>query len=60
MQSLSLLTPLGQTKIYLYARHVDMRKSFDGLHALIQAEFQRDVRLVICFCFSIGVSIGSS
>jgi transposase len=34
--------PLGQTKIFLYAKDVDMRKSFDGLHALIQAEFARD------------------
>lgn len=51
MQPLSLLAPLGQTKIYLYARHVDMRKSFDGLHALIQSEFQRDVRLGDLFLF---------
>jgi transposase len=51
MQPLSLLAPLGQTKIYLYARHVDMRKSFDGLQALIQSEFQRDVRLGDLFLF---------
>jgi transposase len=44
-------TPLGQTKIYLYAKHVDMRKSFDGLHAIIQSEFQRDVRLGDLFLF---------
>jgi transposase len=48
---LSLLAPLGQTKIYLYAKHVDMRKSFDGLHALVQSEFQRDVRLGDLFLF---------
>ena len=51
MQSLSLVAPLGQTKIYLYAKHVDMRKSFDGLHALIQSEFKRDVRLGDLFLF---------
>lgn len=51
MQPLSLLAPLGQTKIYLYAKHVDMRKSFDGLHALVQSEFQRDVRLGDLFLF---------
>ena len=51
MQPLSFLAPLGQTKIYLYARHVDMRKSFDGLQALIQSEFQRDVRLGDLFLF---------
>ena len=51
MQPLSLLASLGQTKIYLYAKHVDMRKSFDGLHALIQSEFRRDVRLGDLFLF---------
>ena len=51
MQPLSLLAPLGQTKIYLYAKHVDMRKSFDGLHALVQSEFRRDVRLGDLFLF---------
>jgi transposase len=43
--------PLGQTKIYLYAKDVDMRKSFDGLHALIQSEFRRDVRHGDLFLF---------
>ena len=43
--------PLGQTKIYLYAKDVDMRKSFDGLHALIQSEFRRDVRQGDLFLF---------
>ena len=43
MQPLSF-PPLGQTSIYLYAKNVDMRKSFDGLHAIIQSEFQRDAR----------------
>jgi transposase len=47
----SFPTPLGQTKIYLYAKHVDMRKSFDGLLALIQTEFQRDVRSGDLFLF---------
>ncbi|HEX4150217.1 MAG TPA: IS66 family insertion sequence element accessory protein TnpB [Pirellulales bacterium] len=36
------LAPLGAARIYLYAKSVDMRKSFDGLHAIIQAEFERD------------------
>lgn len=47
----SFPAPLGQTKIYLYAKHVDMRKSFDGLLALIQSEFQRDVRSGDLFLF---------
>ena len=40
----SLPSSLGQTKIYLYAKPVDMRKSFDGLHAIVQSEFLRDIR----------------
>ncbi|HEX4132105.1 MAG TPA: IS66 family insertion sequence element accessory protein TnpB [Pirellulales bacterium] len=47
----SLPTPLGPTKIYLYAKNVDMRKSFDGLHAIVQSEFQRDIRLGDLFLF---------
>ncbi len=43
MQSL-LFPALGQARIFLYAQSVDMRKSFDGLHAIIQSEFQRDAR----------------
>jgi transposase len=42
---------LGQTKIYLYAKPTDMRKSFDGLHAIVQSEFRRDIRLGDVFLF---------
>jgi transposase len=38
----SKLAPLGAARIYLYAQNVDMRKSFDGLHAIVQSEFPRD------------------
>ena len=31
-------------RIYLYCDVVDMRKSFDGLMAIVQAELHRDVR----------------
>jgi hypothetical protein len=51
MQPLSLPTPLGQAKIYLYSQNVDMRKSFDGLHAIVQSQFQRDIRLGDLFLF---------
>jgi transposase len=51
MQRLSVPVPLGQMKIYLYAKDVDMRKSFDGLHAIIQSEFRRDVRQGDLFLF---------
>lgn len=38
-------------RIYLYAKNVDMRKSFDGLLGIIQAEFQKDVRHGDLFLF---------
>ena len=38
----SRLAPLSEARIYLYAQNVDMRKGFDGLHAIIQSEFRRD------------------
>ena len=41
----------SQVRIYLYAKEVDMRKSFDALHAIIQTEFQKDVRLGDVFLF---------
>ena len=51
MQPVSFPAPLGQAKIYLYSQNVDMRKSFDGLHAIVQSEFQRDIRLGDLFLF---------
>src|SRR5208337_1670192 len=51
MLSSSLLSPVGQTKIYLYAKPTDMRKSFDGLHAIVQSEFRRDSRTGDVFLF---------
>jgi len=41
----------AQVRIYLYAKNVDMRRSFDGLCAIVQSEFQRDVRLGDLFLF---------
>ena len=51
MPRLPFPAPLGQTQIYLYAKDVDMRKSFDGLHAIVQSEFRRDVRQGDLFLF---------
>lgn len=31
------------SRLYLYAKSVDMRRSFDGLHAIVQSEFDRDI-----------------
>jgi transposase len=44
MPPLSPVHSLHQaSRLYLYVRCVDMRRSFDGLHALVQSEFHRDV-----------------
>lgn len=51
MFSSTLLSPLGPTKIYLYAKPADMRKSFNGLHAIVAAEFGRDIRTGDVFVF---------
>jgi hypothetical protein len=45
MLSSTLLSPLGQTKIYLYAKPANMWRSFDGLHAIVQSKFHRDIRV---------------
>jgi transposase len=39
------------TRVYLYMRDVDMRRSYDGLLAIVQAEFARDIRLGDYFMF---------
>jgi transposase len=39
-----VLVVAHHVQIYLYAKDVDMRRSFDGLFAIVQAELQRDIR----------------
>lgn len=51
MLSSALLAPLGQTKIYLYAKPADMRRSFNGLHAIVAGEFGHDIRTGDVFVF---------
>jgi len=41
----------SQVRIYMYGKNVDMRRSFDGLQAIIQSEFKKDVRLGDLFLF---------
>jgi transposase len=41
----------SQLRVFLYAKHVDLRKSYDGLFAIVQSEFQRDLRLGDLFLF---------
>ena len=40
----SQLTTFSAPRIYLYCDAVDMRRSFNGLMAIVQAELSRDVR----------------
>ena len=45
MPTLSPVHSLHQgSRLYLYAKNVDMRRSFDGLHAIVQSEFNRQVQ----------------
>lgn len=50
---LGLSGPLAtaQVRIYMYAPEVDLRKSFDGLHAIVQSEFKKDIRQGDVFLF---------
>ena len=45
------LPGVSVARIYLYANAVDMRRSFNGLHAIVQAEFDRDIRSGDLFVF---------
>jgi len=38
-----MLTALGSANVLLCVQHVDLRKSFDGLCALVESVFQRNV-----------------
>lgn len=40
----SQLTTFSAPRVYLYCHAVDMRRSFNGLMAIVQTELQRDVR----------------
>lgn len=45
------LPAVATPRVYLYCDVVDMRKSFDGLMAIVQSELQRDVREGELFIF---------
>lgn len=52
MPPLSPVHTLHQaSRLYLYVHSVDMRRSFDGLHAIVQNEFSRDVQSGDMFLF---------
>ena len=45
MAALSPVHGLHHTaRLHLYVKCVDMRRSFDGLHAIVQSEFCRDIQ----------------
>ena len=46
-----LIPSITAARIYLYAKDVDMRRSFDGLMAIVQTEFDKDIRQGDCFLF---------
>lgn len=46
-----MLAVASSTRVYLYLHEVDMRRSFDGLMAIVQSEFARDIRLGDYFMF---------
>lgn len=46
-----MLAVAPTTRVYLYMHQVDMRRSFDGLLAIVQSEFDRDIRLGDYFMF---------
>lgn len=46
-----MLAVAPTTRVYLYMQNVDMRRSFDGLYAIVQSEFTRDIRLGDYFMF---------
>ena len=46
-----MLAVNATTRVYLYMHDVDMRRSYDGLMAIVQTEFARDIRLGDYFMF---------
>jgi transposase len=46
-----MLAVNATTRVYLYMRNVDMRRSYDGLMAIVKTEFARDIRLGDYFMF---------
>jgi len=46
-----MLSVASTARVYLTMQSVDMRRSYDGLHAIVQSEFTRDIRLGDYFMF---------
>jgi IS66 Orf2 like protein len=37
-----MLSVASTARVYLYMHTVDMRRSYDGLHAIVQSEFESE------------------
>jgi transposase len=46
-----MLSVASTARVYLYMQAVDIRRSYDGLHAIVQSGFTRDIRLGDYFMF---------
>ena len=46
-----MLAVNATTRVYLYMRNVDMRRSYEGRMDIVQTEFARDIRLGDYFMF---------
>lgn len=46
-----MLAVASTARVYLYMQAVDMRRSYNGLHAIVESEFKRDIRLGDYFMF---------
>ena len=46
-----MIVPGPATRIFLAPSPTDLRRSFDGLHGLVQAQFQEDPRSSHLFLF---------
>jgi transposase len=46
-----MLSVASTARVYLYMQAVDMRRSYDGLHAIVQSEFTRHICLGNYFTF---------
>lgn len=52
-----MLKDLTADNIYIVCGHTDMRKSIDGLAALVQQQFQLDLFASSAFCSAAGAEI---
>ena len=49
----------ASVRVYLCLTACDMRKSFDGLHALVREHLELDASADTCLCSPAGVEIAS-